>query len=41
MVKIKKSQLAESRKEIAGGIVEHTYEIPVGSGQFDRLKFTE
>jgi pimeloyl-ACP methyl ester carboxylesterase len=38
MVKIKKSQLAESRKEIAGGIVEHTYEIPVGSGQFDKIK---
>jgi pimeloyl-ACP methyl ester carboxylesterase len=38
MVKIKKSQLAESRKEIAGGIVERTYEIPVGSGQFDKIK---
>jgi pimeloyl-ACP methyl ester carboxylesterase len=38
MVKIKTAQLAESRIEIAGDVVEYTYEIPIGCGQFDKIK---
>lgn len=38
MVEIRTAQLTGSRREIAGGVVEYSHEIPVGSGQFDRIK---
>jgi pimeloyl-ACP methyl ester carboxylesterase len=38
MVKIRTAQLEESREELTGNLVEHTYEIRVGRGQFDEIK---
>jgi hypothetical protein len=38
MVKKRTAQLEESREELTCNLVEYTYEIRVGRGQFDKIK---